>query len=103
MAVAVKTPTGPAPASPLSRPAVASLLGMVYVVGCLAVVFAGIPALWTRVSAAIGLASGGFVSGSLLGLVMLGTAAGLLYLGGRALGTQAPPGIRAGIFTGLMG
>src|SRR5262245_16050415 len=103
MAVAVKTSSGATSPSPLSRAAVASLVGVVYVIGCLAVVFKLLPSLWVPAAEAIGLSSAGFVSGSLLGVLMLAAAAGLLYVGGRLLGPKAPPGVRAGIFVGLVG
>src|SRR5262249_8523714 len=103
MAVAVKTSSGATSPSPLSRPAVASLVGAVYVIGCLALVFKLLPSLWVPAAEAIALSSAGSVSGSPPGGLMLPAAAAPLYVGGRPPGPRAPPGGRAGIFVGVVG
>jgi preprotein translocase SecE subunit len=96
MAVAVKNPTD-APPSVLDRVAVVSLLGTLYVVGSLGIVFGLIPNLWWRT-----FPEGSWVAGAFLGLVMLIAATGLAFLGGRLLGERSLPGVRAGIFVGLI-
>lgn len=81
------------------RLAVGSLLGTVYVIGCLGVIFQLLPALWWNWL--------GFNPTLLTwaGLLVLeaGAIAGLTIVGVRLAGTNAPPGLRAGIFAGLVG
>jgi preprotein translocase SecE subunit len=102
MAVAVKNNPEVASASPFDRLPVVSLVGVVYVLGCLGIVFKLIPSVWWLIWP---VASGGtgFVSSTLLGLVMLAAVIGLSVVGVRLLGTKAPVGVRAGIFVGLVG
>jgi preprotein translocase SecE subunit len=97
MAVAVKNPPGVRSSSLYNHPALISLLGVLYVLGCLGIVFGLIPRLWWETW------NRGFVSGSLLGLLMLAVAVALLVVGAKLLGPNPPVGVRAGIFVGLVG
>ncbi len=98
MAVAVKNPPEVSP-SLLDRMAAASLAGTVYVLGCLGIVFYLLPSLWW---AWTGLDSNSPTAKVLLGVVMLAAATGLAVLGVRLLGGKAVPGLRAGIFMGVV-
>jgi preprotein translocase SecE subunit len=99
MAVAVKNPPQVG-AGTLERLPVASLTGVVYVVGSLAVVFGLLPTLWWNV---FGFSRTSFAWDSLLGVVMFAAAVGLTAFGARSLGARAPHGTRAGVFVGLVG
>jgi preprotein translocase SecE subunit len=99
MAVAVKNPPEVS-AGALDRLPVASLVGVVYVVGALGVVFGLLPWLWWNV---LGFSPTSFAAASVLGVVMLAAAVGLAAFGVRVLGAKAPPGTRAGVFAGLAG
>jgi preprotein translocase SecE subunit len=98
MAVAVKNAPGTASSSPFDRPWVVSLIGVLYVLGCLAIVFKLIPGLWWSAWPEVS-----FASGTLLVLLCLTVAGALFYLGARLLGPNPPEGARAGIFLGLVG
>lgn len=98
MAVAVKNTPETVPQRTANVLAVGSLVGTVYVLGSLAVLFYGVPALWDTV-----ITSNTFVMRSLLLLVMIAVAAGLGFLGVRLLGPNPPKGIRAGITFGALG
>jgi preprotein translocase SecE subunit len=99
MAVAVKNPPDVG-ASPLDRLPAACLVGVVYVLGCLGIVFGLLPAIWWNI---FGFSRTSFAAGSLLGVLMLAAAMGLAVLGARFVGARAPHGTRAGIFVGLVG
>jgi preprotein translocase SecE subunit len=103
MAVAVKTSPETAPQQPLNRLAVGSLVGTVYVLGCLAILYA-IPLIWREaISPVLVNAAGSFVDAALQVLLVLGVAAGLIVFGRRLIGPNPPHGIRAGIFFGIVG
>lgn len=103
MAVAVKTTPETAPQQPLNRLAVGSLVGTVYILGCLAIIY-GIPVLWGELLSPVLVgAAGVFVDAALRLLVMLGVAALLVLLGQRLSGPNPPAGLRAGICAGLIG
>lgn len=103
MAVAVKTSPETAPQQPLNRLAVGSVLGTLYVLACLAIIYA-IPLAWSEVvSPAIAGAAGVFVDAALRLLVMLAVAAGLVLVGRRLVGPDPPLGLRAGICVGIVG
>jgi len=97
MAVAVKNPPDARTASPLDRLQVVSLIGVVYVLGCLGVVFAFIPYVW-----GVLWPGSSFGSMSMLALVMLGAAIGLILVGGRLQGPKPKLRVRAGVFVGLL-
>jgi preprotein translocase SecE subunit len=96
MPVAVKNTPETASSRPLNRLAVGSLAGALYVLGGLAIVFWGVRNVWDTLAHS-------FVEGSLLLLVMLAVAAGLVVLGRWLLGSHPPHGLRAGIFFGAVG
>jgi preprotein translocase SecE subunit len=99
MAVAVKnTPEVGSTRSALDRLGVVSLLGTVYALGSIGIVFYLIPSLWW--SAWPAHTAG---AGALLGLVMLAVAATLAALGVRIFRTHSGTGARAGVFVGLLG
>jgi preprotein translocase SecE subunit len=100
MAVAVKHPTEAGSSSLFDRVAVTSLVGVVYVLASLAIVFTLLPYLWENV---FGLSATSIAGGTLLGLVMLAALVLLVVLGTRLLGPRPAEGTRAGIFVGLLG
>ncbi len=102
MAVAVKNTPEIATSQPVSRLAATSLAGVAYVLGVIGIVFYAIPNLWER-SLGVALAGMSFVNYTLLGVVMLACAAGLIYLGGRLVGPAPPRGWRAGVAVGAAG
>jgi preprotein translocase SecE subunit len=100
MAVAVKNTPEVASASLLDRMAVASLAGTAYALGTLGIVFYLLPSLWDA------LGWGGPAAVTLRGLLQLAALGGLIVFGTRLLagaGSKAAPGLRAGIFVGLVG
>jgi len=103
MAVAVKNSPEIASSGAWSRLPVVSLAGVVYILGCLGIVFKLIPALWWSAWEGLGLGPSPFVGPTLLGLVMLAAVSGLIVLGAHLLGPRTPDGTRAGIFVGLVG
>jgi preprotein translocase SecE subunit len=99
MAVAEKKPSetsSQASPSPFERVPVASLVGVVYVLGSLAVIFKAVPALCAIVL------GGGFVGLALQTMLMVVAAVGLIVVGTRLAGPKLKPGVRAGIFMGLL-
>jgi len=98
MAVAVKN-TPEVSSSSLDRLPVASLVGVLYVLGSLGIVFGLLPTLWWNV---LGFRPT-FASASVLGVLMVAAALGLIVLGGRGPVVKAPHGTRAGIFVGILG
>ncbi|HMF18627.1 MAG TPA: hypothetical protein VKE98_15555, partial [Gemmataceae bacterium] len=104
MAVAEKPVTEKLAGSPEARLAKSSLLGAVYVLLALWIVFGGLPELWSRVFHPLnerGIVENllnPFLSSALLLLVEIGVIAGLFFAG-RVLETPNPVhGLRAGIF-----
>jgi preprotein translocase SecE subunit len=69
--------------------------------GSLAVVFAGIPALWSSLVDPM-FGSSWAVSGALRIVVMVAVALGLFVLGGRLLGPTPVRGLKAGVFFGMV-
>jgi preprotein translocase SecE subunit len=109
MAVAVKTSPGARSSGTMASPAIISLIGVLYLLGCLGIVFHLLPKLWwpTWVSL-FGLDLAGveryrFVGGTILVLVALVVSVGLLLLGGKLLGPNPPVGIRSGVFVAFLG
>jgi preprotein translocase SecE subunit len=113
MTVAVKNATKSAQTRAGNALAVSSLLGAVYVVACLAVLY-GVQKAWTAVvtplflsEKAIAAAAGGTafsaVDRALLAVVLVIVAIGLAYLGRKLAGPSHPEGMRAGVFVGVLG
>ena len=103
MAVAVKKTPETSTSSVFDRMPVASLVGMVYRARQPGrIVFGLIPHLWSRMWASVFGSSNAFASMTLVGMIMLAAAAGLVVLGNRLLGPKPPLGANAGIFTGLL-
>jgi preprotein translocase SecE subunit len=107
MATAVKTANDTSSPTPgaLSHLTTASLIGAVYLLVGLVVVFSGMPALWkSLLSDLVRENLGAFFDPFGMGLAILAGAIGLLYLGQRLsdrLGS--PPGLRAGVFLWVFG
>jgi preprotein translocase SecE subunit len=102
MAVAVKN-SSETSSGLAGRLPVVSLFGVLYVLAGLAAVFWLVPDLWqSAVSPGLTRAAGSFVDAALLLLVILGVVVGFGYVGLRLLGPQPQPGIKAGIFFGLI-
>jgi preprotein translocase SecE subunit len=98
MATAVETGSQPpkAPAPPASLFA-ASLLGAVYVVAAVAVVFYAVPMLWAQyVTPQLG--GNRLMGDSLLLLAQAAAAVGLVAFGSTLGGSNPPRGVRGGIF-----
>jgi preprotein translocase SecE subunit len=103
MAVAEKKSQESATTSAFDRVAVVSLIGVVYVLGSLAVVFKLVPDVWRLVwGRGLNLNPDSFTGTTLMVLVVVAAAVGLVILGRRLLGTRQVPGVRAGIFFGLI-
>jgi preprotein translocase SecE subunit len=100
MTVAVKNTPEISTGSLFDRLAVASLAGVVYVLGAIAVVVKGLPALWWIY---LGLNQQSLAAWALLVVAMVAGAVGLIYVGGKLLGPHPPRGVRAGVFFGLVG
>jgi preprotein translocase SecE subunit len=100
MAVAVKNTPETSTHSLFDRVAVVSLVGVVYLLGSLAIIFAALPALWWN---GFHLDRDSFTAVALLGLAMVVVFGGLAFVGGKLLGPHPAPGAKAGIFVGLVG
>ncbi len=103
MAVAIKTPPENRPGSPPPSPATLSLLGVAYVVACLALLFKVVPDLWWGAWTRAGLTSYTLLGGSALFTLCVVLAGVFVALGSRLAGAQTTPGVRAGTFVGLCG
>jgi preprotein translocase SecE subunit len=95
MAVATKIPSEVNSASMLDRMAVASLAGTVYALGTLGIAFYLLPSLWET--------GNNNVLAVVRGLLQMIVLVGLIVFGVRLLGPKTAPGVRAGIFVGLLG
>src|SRR5262249_11998065 len=82
------------------RVAVVSLVGVVYLLGSLAIIFAALPALWWN---GFHLDRDSFTAVALLGLAMVVVFGGLAFVGGKLLGPHPMPGTKAGIFVVMVG
>jgi len=103
MAVAVKNTPEMISRQPLNRLAVESLLGVVYVLGSIGIVFYGLPRLWAVLEptfAGIGLNAA--VQTALLILAMVLAGGGLSIIGLRLAGSPPVHGLAAGIFIGVV-
>ena len=103
MSVAVKTPTGTTSAGSRVSPALVSLVGVLFLLASLAIVFELIPTLWWGFWESFAGTESRFVGGSLLLLVGIAAVVGLFWMGGWLLGSDPQPGIRAGIAMGFLG
>jgi len=103
MSVAVKTSQGTPSASSQVSPAIVSLVGVFFLLACLAIVFKLIPDLWWTAWDSLGWSRYHFVGGTLLLIVVVGVAIALFTLGVRLLGPQPQQGVRAGVVVGLGG
>jgi len=81
--------------------ALASLLGAVYVVAAIAVVFYAVPRFWAE-SVAPQLATYGTVSAPAKWAVQIAALVGLVWFGRKLLGNNPPRGISGGIFLTLL-
>lgn len=104
MAVAVKNASEAAPQSPLDRHrlAVSSLVGTLFVLGSIGLVFYGIPQLWATAVSQVTGRLGSFVDVALLLAVMTAAVVGVVILGMRLVGPKPEPGLRAGVFLGCV-
>lgn len=94
MAVAVKNSPETSTSSAFDRMPVVSLVGVVYVLSSLAIVFGLLPYLWWQMWGSVFGTTNTFASGTLLGMLMLAAFTGLVVLGGQLLGPKAPTGVR---------
>jgi preprotein translocase SecE subunit len=101
MALAVKNPTEQTTWPAVNRLAVGSLLGTLYVLASLAIVFYGIPKLW-NMAVSPALTRLPAIDATLMILLMFAAGAGLFYYGLRLLGPNPPHGLKAGVFAGIM-
>ncbi len=98
MTVAVKNPETTS-SGVLDRLPVGIFVGVVYLLGSLAVLFKLLPSLWWT---QIGFDAGSMASYALLYLVEIAAAVGLAYVGSRLVGSHPPRGLKAGIFLALV-
>jgi preprotein translocase SecE subunit len=106
MAVAVKNEKKAAQARSENALAVSSLLGAIYVMASLALLFYALPRIWTSAITPFFLAEGQAVSAvdrALLALALVVVAAGLAVLGRTLAGATQPAGMRAGVFLAVLG
>ena len=103
MSVAVKTPTGTTTAGSRVSLALVSLVGVLFLLASLAIVFELIPTLWWGFWDAFAGTESRFVGGSLLLLIGIAAVVGLFLMGGWLLGSDPQPGVRAGIAVGFLG
>lgn len=96
MATAEKVEVEKAPPSPYQRLVGSSLLGAIFVLLSLYVIFAGLPLFWTEVVRLQEVNA--FLSSALLLLIEIGAIAGVIFLARSLEGTNPPHGSRAGIF-----
>lgn len=82
--------------------AISSIAGTVYVLASLAILFYGLPRLW-RALVSPSLAGFAAVDRSLLGVALVVLALVLAYVGLKLAGRSQAVGVRAGIFTGVLG
>src|SRR5262249_61412033 len=102
MAVAEKKVQETRTSSPFTRVGLVSLVGVVYVLGSLGILFKLIPDLWRLLWGGLGFQVGSFASFTFQAIAILAALVGLVVLGGRLLGPKQVPGARAGIFVALI-
>lgn len=98
MAVAVKNTPNSLSRGPLNRWAVESLLGALYILGCLGIVFYALPQVWWRLTG-----SASIQASVILGIIMVIAALGLVAGGKRLVGNEPTRGLAAGVFFGVIG
>src|SRR5262245_34560620 len=103
MAVAVKTSPGARSSGTSGGLVVYSFVGVVYLLATIAVVFKGLPTLWWAAWEAMGGGQATVVGSSILAILEVAAAVGLLWGGARLLGKNPTPGVRAGVFVGFAG
>src|SRR6266850_5544113 len=96
MATAEKEIVERVPPSPERGLLGSSLLGALYVLASVYIVFAGLPWFWTEVLRLQEVNA--FLSGALLILVEMATIVGVVFLGRALEGPQPVHGLRAGVF-----
>jgi preprotein translocase SecE subunit len=82
----------------LDRLPIAIFAGVLYVVGSLAVVGKILPSLWWEWLNQ----TPNFLNWTLLGALLVAVTGVLIYIGAQLLGPHPAPGVKAGIFTGLV-
>lgn len=97
MAVAEKPTRTTTPRSPEQLRVFGSLLGAVYILVTLGMIFSGLPVLWGNL-----VHLNPFLSVTLLLLVTAVVGVGLVHLGFKLEGTKPVPGVRAGAFVGAL-
>jgi len=102
MAVAVKNASEAAPRSSLEGLALSSLVGAAYVLGSIGVVFYALPGVWSTLFPRGHELINPFLSGTVLLLLVLSSAVGLVVLAGKLVGPQPPAGLKAGVATVLI-
>jgi preprotein translocase SecE subunit len=99
MAVAVQPTTETKGASAPAPLWLVSLIGGLYVLGALAVVFYAVPKAWNEsVSGWLVPAVGSFANVAFRMLAQVAAAVALIFVGSRLAGANSPKGIRGGIF-----
>ena len=101
MATAVETSAQPQAPSPPASLVTASLLGAVYVLAALAVVFYAVPALWEQYVFPT-LSENKPADWFLWSMAELAVAVALIWFGTTLIGEHPPQGIRGGIFLMLL-
>lgn len=98
MSVAEKTEQEAGSPSAFDRLPISSLVGAVYVLGSIGIVFYLLPPLFSGITI-----FNSFVTGAVQIVAMLAAAAGLIWLGFRLTGGQLAHGLKGGIFTCIAG
>jgi preprotein translocase SecE subunit len=100
MALAVKNAPEATAQSPFDRLAVSSLVGLVYVLAAVGIVYNAIPAVWAQTVAPV---LNPIMSGFLMVVAMIVAAGGLGWLGLRLVSYQPAHGLKGGIFVAFIG
>jgi preprotein translocase SecE subunit len=107
MATAVKNPSespAPAPVDQNMRLLRASVLGALYLAGCITVIAYGIPFLWKfGLTPWVTKNLGSFVDTAGLAIAVLAAGIGLIVGGLTIAGSRPPEGLRAGVFSIVAG
>jgi len=106
MAVAVKNTAKSSQVRSRQAVALGSLLGAIYVLASLALLFYALPRIWTAAVTPLFLAEGQKISAvdqALLAVAIIAAALGLVVLGRKLAGNSQPVGVRAGVFVAVLG